>query len=47
MPAAVQEYCSDAEPIVAQSCVAALDMLAYEASGDFQYADVALASTTA
>ena len=36
----VQEYCSDAEPIVAQSCIVALDMLAYEVSGDFQYADV-------
>ena len=33
-----QEYCSDAEPIVAQSCEVALDMLAHEASGSFQYA---------
>ena len=40
---AVQEHCSDAEPIVAQSCLVALDMLAYEASGDFEYADVGLA----
>ena len=26
----VQEHCSDPEPIVAQSCVVALDMLAHE-----------------
>lgn len=37
----LQEFRQDLEPIVAQSCVVALDMLAYEQSGAFQYADVA------
>lgn len=37
----LQEFKQDPEPIVAQSCVVALDMLAYEQSGNFQYADVA------
>jgi len=33
-------HAADAEPIVADSCVVALDMLAHERSGAFQYADV-------
>eukprot|EP00803_Ostreobium_quekettii_P008865 evm.model.scf_301.1 EVM.evm.TU.scf_301.1 scf_301:5341-6309(+) len=37
----LREGAGDAEPIVAQSCEVALDMLAHEASGEFQYADMA------
>lgn len=33
------QFATDAEPIVAHSCVVALDMLAHEASGAFEYAD--------
>lgn len=33
------QYVHDAEPIVADSCVVALDMLEFEQSGEFQYAD--------
>lgn len=33
--------CADPEPVVADSCVVALDMLQYELSGAFQYAEVA------
>ena len=33
------QYASDPEPIVADSCVVALDMLEFETSGGFQYAD--------
>lgn len=33
------DYCKDPEPIVADSCVVALDMLEFEQSGAFQYAD--------
>lgn len=33
--------CSDPEPVVADSCVVALDMLQHELSGAFQYAEVA------
>lgn len=36
----LQQYCDDKEPIVADSCVVALDMLEFEQSGQFQYADV-------
>ena len=36
----LEEYCGDQEPIVADSCVVALDMLEFEQSGEFQYADV-------
>lgn len=37
--ALLKEYAVDAEPIVAHSCVVALDMLEHEASGAFEYAD--------
>ncbi|KAL6753375.1 deoxyhypusine hydroxylase [Haematococcus lacustris] len=33
------QFSQDAEPIVAHSCVVALDMLEFEASGAFEYAD--------
>ena len=33
------QYASDPEPIVADSCIVALDMLEFEQSGAFQYAD--------
>eukprot|EP00798_Chlamydomonas_sp_ICE-L_P024280 gene24280-9879_t len=36
--ALLKEYSADAEPIVAHSCVVALDMLEFEQSGAFQYA---------
>lgn len=35
----LKEYSDDAEPIVADSCIIALDMLEFEQSGAFQYAD--------
>lgn len=35
----LEDFSSDPEPIVAHSCIVALDMLAFEESGDFQYAD--------
>lgn len=34
-------FATDPEPIVADSCVVALDMLEFERSGMFQYADMA------
>jgi deoxyhypusine monooxygenase len=34
----LQEHCKDPEPIVADSCTVALDMLEHELSNDFQYA---------
>lgn len=34
----LKEFTNDAEPIVAHSCVVALDMLEYEQSGAFDYA---------
>ncbi|DBB09843.1 hypothetical protein WJX82_010128 [Trebouxia sp. C0006] len=37
------DYCKDPEPIVADSCVVALDMLEFEQSGAFQYADTGVA----
>ncbi|KFM24869.1 Deoxyhypusine hydroxylase [Auxenochlorella protothecoides] len=37
--ALLQQYTEDAEPIVADSCIVALDMLEFEQSGGFQYAD--------
>ena len=40
--ALLQAFAADAEPIVADSCVVALDMLAHEQSGEFQYADAGL-----
>jgi hypothetical protein len=38
LPACLQ-YTRDPEPIVAHSCEVALDMLEFERSGAFQYAD--------
>ena len=38
--ALLQQYAHDAEPIVADSCIVALDMLEHEQSGGFEYADV-------
>ncbi len=43
----LEEFCTDPEPIVAHSCMVALDMLAYEQSGEFQYATVGRAVETA
>ncbi|KAA6425385.1 MAG: deoxyhypusine hydroxylase [Trebouxia sp. A1-2] len=37
------DYCKDPELIVADSCVVALDMLEFEQSGAFQYADTGVA----
>lgn len=36
----LQEYAKCGEPIVADSCIVALDMIAHEKSGDFEYADL-------
>lgn len=36
----LRQYAADPEPIVADSCVVALDMLEHEQSGGFEYADV-------
>lgn len=36
----LQEYSSCSEPIVADSCVVALDMIEHEKSGAFEYADM-------
>jgi deoxyhypusine monooxygenase len=38
--ALLKDFTKDEEPIVADSCVVALDMLEFELSGAFQYADV-------
>lgn len=38
--AILQEHVSCSEPIVADSCVVALDMIEHERSGAFQYADM-------
>lgn len=38
----LKQYTQDPEPIVAESCVVALDMLAHEQSGAFEYVDTAL-----
>lgn len=35
----LKQYATDPEPIVADSCIVALDMLEFEQSGGFQYAD--------
>ena len=40
----LRHYCADASPIVAHSCEVALDMLDFESSQGFEYADVANAS---
>lgn len=41
--ALLKQYAQDPDPIVAHSCVVALDMLEHEASGAFEYADTAAA----
>jgi deoxyhypusine monooxygenase len=41
------QYAADPEPIVADSCIVALDMLEFEQSGGFQYADDGAAVTAA
>jgi PBS lyase HEAT-like repeat len=38
--ALLQEYSSDRDPIVAHSCIVALDMLRHEQSGELHYADM-------
>ncbi len=40
----LRQYCTDASPIVAHSCEVALDMLDFESSQGFEYADLADAS---
>eukprot|EP00892_Ulva_mutabilis_P000200 jgi/Ulvmu1/10180/UM006_0136.1 len=35
----LKKYCTCSEPIVADSCIVALDMIEYERSGAFEYAD--------
>lgn len=35
----LQRYCTDGERVVKESCEVALDMLEYENSDQFQYAD--------
>ena len=39
IPSLLLQYAADPEPIVADSCIVALDMLEFEQSGGFQYAD--------
>lgn len=34
------QYAADVDPVVAGSCVVALDMLEHEQSGEFQYAHI-------
>ncbi|WIA16907.1 hypothetical protein OEZ85_013834 [Tetradesmus obliquus] len=41
--ALLKQFAQDPEPIVAHSCVVALDMLQHEASGAFEYADTGAA----
>lgn len=43
----LETYSKDVEPIVAESCEVALDMLAYEVSGELQYVDSGIAAQTA
>ncbi len=38
----LRRHCADPEPIVADSCAVALDMLHHEQSGAFQYVDAGL-----
>ena len=45
--ALLQAFSEDAELIVAESCVVALDMLAYEESGELQYVDSGIMPQTA
>lgn len=42
--ALLKAFSSDPEPIVAESCLVALDVLEHNASGEFQYAELGLAS---
>lgn len=37
--AMLKTYAKDFEPIVADSCIVALDMIEFEKSGQFEYAD--------
>jgi deoxyhypusine monooxygenase len=39
--ALLRQFAADPDPIVAHSCVVALDVLEHEASGAFEYADTA------
>jgi deoxyhypusine monooxygenase len=41
--ALLRKYLTHAEPIVAESCIVALDIMDYEQSGAFSYADVSTA----
>ena len=43
----LHDFSKDPEPIVAESCVVALDMLEYEESGELQYVDSGIAPQTA
>lgn len=43
----LEAFSKDAEPIVAESCVVALDMLEYEESGELQYVDNGIVPQTA
>jgi deoxyhypusine monooxygenase len=36
----LQQYSHDKDPIVADSCIVALDMIAHDRSGTFEYADM-------
>lgn len=36
----LKKFKDDEDPIVADSCIVALDMLEYEKSGEFQYAQI-------
>jgi deoxyhypusine monooxygenase len=36
----LQQYSTCEEPIVSDSCIVALDMIAHEKSGAFEYADL-------
>jgi deoxyhypusine monooxygenase len=38
--ALLEQYSSDGDPIVADSCIVALDMLRHEQSGELHYADM-------
>jgi deoxyhypusine monooxygenase len=42
--ALLKQFADDPDPIVAHSCVVALDMLEHEASGSFEYATTAVAT---
>jgi deoxyhypusine monooxygenase len=45
--ALLKEFATDCEPIVADSCVVALDMIEHERSGTLEYADLGAALTPA